>query len=61
MELDVGSFMSKPTIQQFDAFRKKYLIQIAEILKVSVVSSAPKQVVKAEVYAKLVEQGFFFC
>lgn len=58
MELDVGSFMSKPTIQQFDAFRKKDLIQIAEILKVSVVSSAPKQVVKAEVYAKLVEQGF---
>ncbi len=57
MELDIGAFVSKPSIQQFNLFRKKDLLQIADILNISVSSSAAKKVIKAEVYAKLVEQG----
>ncbi len=57
MELDIGAFVSKPSIQQFNLFRKKDLLQIADILNISVSSSAAKKVIKTEVYAKLVEQG----
>lgn len=60
MEPDIGAFVSKPTIQQFNAFRKKDLLQIAEILNISVSSAAVKKVIKTEVYAKLVEQGLLF-
>ncbi len=31
MEPDIGAFVSKPSIQQFNLFRKKDILQIAEI------------------------------
>lgn len=57
MEIDNGAFVSKPSIQQFLAFRKKDLLQIADILNISVSSSAAKEEIEANVYAKLVKKG----
>lgn len=57
MEIDIGAFVSKPSIKQFNVFRKKDLLQIAETLNISVSSSAAKKEIKADVYAKLAEKG----
>lgn len=58
MELDIDEFISNPSVQQFNKFRKRDLLQIADVLNISVVSTASKQVIKSAVFIELVKQGF---
>lgn len=59
MEAKVKAFIDSPSLEQLDRFRKKDLLQVAEIYKISVSSGAAKAEIKAELLSELTSQGVF--
>lgn len=57
MDFDLTKFTLSPTLKEFERCRKRDLIQIAEFYKVTVLKEAKKQVIKDELYGRLVENG----
>lgn len=57
MDFDLTKFTLSPTLKEFERCRKRDLIQIAEFYKVTVLKDAKKQVIKDELYGRLVENG----
>ncbi len=55
MEFDLIKFTLSPTLEEFDRCRKKDLILIAEFYNVTVPKEQKKQVIKDQLYGKLVE------
>ncbi len=55
MEFDLIKFTLSPTLEEFDRCRKKDLILIAEFYNVTVCKEQKKQVIKDQLYGKLVE------
>ncbi len=57
MEFDLTAFTIFPTTKVFDRCRKKDLVLIADFFNITVAKEATKQVLKEELYGKLVEAG----
>lgn len=57
MEFDLTLFTLSPTTEEFNKCRKADLLQIADFFEIVVPREAQKQVVKKELYGKLVEAG----
>lgn len=57
MDFDLIKFSLLPTLEEFDRCRKKDLILIAEFFNLTVSKEQKKQVIKDELYVKLVEAG----
>ncbi|KAL0172150.1 hypothetical protein M9458_032461, partial [Cirrhinus mrigala] len=57
MEFDLLKFSLSPTLDEFDRCRKKDLVVIAEFYNITVPKEQKKQVIKDELYGKLVEAG----
>ncbi|KAI2661960.1 Gag polyprotein [Labeo rohita] len=57
MEADVEAFLGNPTADQLDKFRKKDLLQLADVLKIAVVPNAKKQTIKSELLSKMIATG----
>ncbi len=57
MEFDLISFTLTPTIEVFNRCRKRDLLMIADFFNINVPREATKQVVKEELYDKLVNEG----
>ncbi len=54
---DLIKFTLSPTLEEFNRCRKKYLILIAEFYNLTVPKEQNKQVIKGQLYGKLVEAG----
>lgn len=57
MEFDLTAFTLSPTTEVFERCRKKDLLAIADFFSIRVTREATKQVIKKELYDKLVEDG----
>lgn len=57
MEFDLISFTLLPTIEVYNRCRKRNLICIANFFNISIPKEANKQVIKEEIFGKLVEAG----
>lgn len=57
MDFDLVKFTLSPTLREFERCRKVDLIQIADFFNITVSKEGRKQVVKEELYARLVETG----
>lgn len=57
MEFDLTAFTLSPTTEVFERCRKKDLVSIAEFFNIRVTREAAKQVIKKELYDRLVADG----
>lgn len=59
MDLDLVKFTLSPSLEEFNNCKKVDLLLIADFYNIAVSRVARKQVIKEELYVKLVEAGIF--